>query len=322
MTKSFDVFLSHNSKDKPAVRELAEALRARGLKVWLDEWELVPGRPWQEALEEVVETTRSSAVLVGKDGLGPWQDAEMRSCLTEFVASNLPVIPVLLPDAPSEPRLPLFLRRFTWVDLRGGLTEEGLDRLQWGVTGNRPDRSKLPVLPTVPPEVAVAAAEAQPASAAPPERARNKVGLPTELSQKGWVRLGHEDKAYVFISYSHVDKNHAAELARRLERARIQYFLDIEESIALGTRLDTIVRESLDNASHMVVLISPAMAQSAWVPYEMGYARAKEIIVIPYLLHGDMSVPAFIANHRYVREEDIDALINMLKGYRRTVSSG
>src|SRR6185295_12941865 len=142
MTKSFDVFLSHNSKDKPAVRELAEALRARGLKVWLDEWELVPGRPWQEALEEVIETTGSSAVLVGKDGLGPWQDAEMRGCLSEFVDRKLPVIPVLLPSAPEQPKLPFFLKRFTWVDLRGGMTEEGLDRLQWGITGSRTERSK------------------------------------------------------------------------------------------------------------------------------------------------------------------------------------
>lgn len=142
MNKSFDVFLSHNSKNKPAVRELAEALRARGLKVWLDEWELVPGQPWQEALEEVIEFTKASAVLVGKDGLGPWQDAEMRGCLNEFVHRELPVIPVLLPSAPEEPKLPLFLARLTWVDLRGGLTEEGIDRIQWGVTRKRPDRSK------------------------------------------------------------------------------------------------------------------------------------------------------------------------------------
>ncbi len=35
-TESFNVFLSHNSRDKPAVRQLAQALQARGLKVWLD----------------------------------------------------------------------------------------------------------------------------------------------------------------------------------------------------------------------------------------------------------------------------------------------
>jgi proline dehydrogenase len=71
----FDVFLSHNSKDKPAIRELADALEDRGVRVWLDERELIPGRPWQEELE---------------------------------------------------PKLPLFLQAFTWVDLRGGLTSAGL----------------------------------------------------------------------------------------------------------------------------------------------------------------------------------------------------
>ena len=36
----FDVFLSHNSKDKPAVIALAKRLQANGVKVWLDAWEL------------------------------------------------------------------------------------------------------------------------------------------------------------------------------------------------------------------------------------------------------------------------------------------
>jgi TIR domain len=161
MTKSFDVFLSHNSKDRAAVRELAEALRARGLKVWLDEWELIPGRPWQEALEEVIETIGASVMLVGKDGLGPWQNREMRSCLNEFVRRQLPVIPVLLPHAPEEPKLPIFLNEFTWVDLRSGLTEEGLDQLQWGITGNRLDRPKLESIPATAPELPVAAAKEQ-----------------------------------------------------------------------------------------------------------------------------------------------------------------
>ena len=33
----YDVFLSHSGKDKPVVRELAERLRADGVRVWLDE---------------------------------------------------------------------------------------------------------------------------------------------------------------------------------------------------------------------------------------------------------------------------------------------
>ena len=146
----FDVFLSHNSSDKPAVRELGEALQRRGLKVWLDEWNLVPGRPWQEALEAIIETAQSAAVLVGKDGFGPWQDMEMRACLSEFVRRGAAVIPVLLPGAPEQPELPLFLQAFTWVDLRDGLSQGGLDRLQWGVTGIKPGPAEPPPDPSLP----------------------------------------------------------------------------------------------------------------------------------------------------------------------------
>ena len=99
----FDTFLSHNSQDKPIVRELADALVARGLRPWLDERELVPGRPWQEALEQIIRTTKTAAVMFGPAGLGPWEEPEMRASLSEFVERQLPVIPVLLPRAPESP---------------------------------------------------------------------------------------------------------------------------------------------------------------------------------------------------------------------------
>jgi len=138
---AFDVFLSHNSQDKPFVRELAKALKSHNLKVWLDEEQLVPGRPWQEALEAIIQTAKTAAVLIGKSGIGPWETPEMRACLNEFVERKLPVIPVLLPDAPITPELPLFLQSFTWVDLRGGLTVQALDQLEWGITGIKPESS-------------------------------------------------------------------------------------------------------------------------------------------------------------------------------------
>jgi len=139
MTERFDVFLSHNSQDKPVVRVLAAALIGRGLKVWLDEQQLVPGQPWQEGLEEAIQIANAAAVLVGNGGFGPWEIPEMRACLEEFVRRKIPVIPVLLPGLHNEPSLPFFLNRFTWVDLRGGLNDAGLDRLVWGVTCVKPE---------------------------------------------------------------------------------------------------------------------------------------------------------------------------------------
>ncbi len=138
-TFAFDVFLSHNSKDKPEVRRIGEALKGRGLRVWLDEWELIPGRRWIPELEKALQTTKTAAVMVGENGFGRWEQPEYEGALSEFVDRGLPVIPVLLPGAPEKPTLPFFLKGFTWVDLRGGLKKEGLDRLVWGITGKRPD---------------------------------------------------------------------------------------------------------------------------------------------------------------------------------------
>ena len=137
-TPGFDVFLSHNSRDKPAVRDLKQHLVAYRLTCWLDEDELRPGIPWQQALEEGIRRSGSVAVLVGNDGLGPWEDEEMRSALSLAVKDKRPVIPVLMPGAPARPELPMFLDNRTWVDLREGLTPKALNKLVWGITGIQP----------------------------------------------------------------------------------------------------------------------------------------------------------------------------------------
>ena len=50
----YDVFLSHSSVDKPGVEELARRLKKEGIEPFLDKWNLIPGQPWQEALEEAL----------------------------------------------------------------------------------------------------------------------------------------------------------------------------------------------------------------------------------------------------------------------------
>jgi hypothetical protein len=78
----------------------------------------------------------SAAVFVGRNGIGPWQSMEVEAFLSEFVRRGCPVIPVLLPDAPNQPALPVFLRNIAWVDFRKQ-EPEPLERLIWGITGKR-----------------------------------------------------------------------------------------------------------------------------------------------------------------------------------------
>ncbi len=157
-TDDFDVFLSHNSLDKPAVQAVASQLRTYGLNPWLDVEELRPGLPWQDSLERVMSTMPSAAVFFGAHGQGAWQKPEVRVCLSQMVERGQPVIPVLLPGAPDRPDIGLFLREHTWVDLRQGITKESLDRLVWGITGKKPARSE----PTQPAESVMAAPSAPP----------------------------------------------------------------------------------------------------------------------------------------------------------------
>ena len=133
----FDVFLCHNSQDKPEVIKIAQELQKRELKPWLDEWHLQPGLPWQRELERQITNIRAAAVFIGKSGFGPWQRMEIEAYLRRFVNQGSPVIPVLLDNAPKQPELPIFLEGMTWVDFRHSESNP-MNRLIWGITGIRP----------------------------------------------------------------------------------------------------------------------------------------------------------------------------------------
>jgi len=133
----YQVFLSHDSRDKAIVREVRDALESHGVKCWLDEEELQPGRPWQDLLESGIRNSLSVAVFCGAHGVGQWQAEEAKAAVRRAVENSLPVIPVLVPGATGPDSLPLLLANRTWVDLRDGLSDAGIMQLLWGITGER-----------------------------------------------------------------------------------------------------------------------------------------------------------------------------------------
>ncbi len=67
---TYDVFLSHSSKDKSAVRPLAERLRADGLRVWLDDWEIRPGDNIPSKIEQGLEHSRVLVLCMSAHAFG------------------------------------------------------------------------------------------------------------------------------------------------------------------------------------------------------------------------------------------------------------
>src|SRR5262245_60101381 len=156
----YDVFLSHQSGDKPLVEIIAARLvDEEGLRPFLDRWHLIPGEPWQEALEDALDRSGNCAVFLGASGLGSWENEEMRAALDERVRNeSFRVIPVLLPgaDPKDEKTLPRFLWRLTWVDFRGGLDDpDAFQRLVAGIRGVAPGRQTMQTTsPITPPRTA------------------------------------------------------------------------------------------------------------------------------------------------------------------------
>ena len=136
-TSDFDVFLCHNSKDKPQVIEIGERLKERGILPWLDIWEIRPGTRWQKELERVIESVKTAAVFIGPAGAGPWEELEVESLLGEFATCGKPLIPVILEGRQGNPRLPAFLSSWHKVDMRAPAPDP-FEQLVWGITGERP----------------------------------------------------------------------------------------------------------------------------------------------------------------------------------------
>src|ERR1700680_4017820 len=109
-------------------------LAKEGIRPWLDEDQIRPGTSWQKALGEQIESIKSAAVFVGKNGIGPWQDEEIQAFLSEFMRRKCPVIPTVLADATKTPELPWTLRNRHWVDFRAS-EPNPLKQLIWGITG-------------------------------------------------------------------------------------------------------------------------------------------------------------------------------------------
>jgi WD40 repeat protein len=157
---TYDVFLSHNSKDKPQVRKLAERLKKAGLEVWFDEWIIKPGDDIYLAIERGLEAARVQVLCLSPAALGSdWVTLERSSVLfRDPTNAGRRFVPLLLADC----TLPDTLRRYMYVDFRQE-TQDAFDELlaacqEWAAPlaepkkkpGRRKPKAKKPPVQTEP----------------------------------------------------------------------------------------------------------------------------------------------------------------------------
>lgn len=113
------VFISHSSKDKPAVEALARALRARGIDAWLDKWEIGAGDDFVARINDGLEQADAGIVVFSRHTAeSRWVQPEMSALFHACVEQNKLLIPVMLDADADVPPLfrPLVRRGIDEVD--------------------------------------------------------------------------------------------------------------------------------------------------------------------------------------------------------------
>lgn len=104
----------------------------------------------------------------------------------------------------------------------------------------------------------------------------------------------------VFISYSHTDSAAADDIVAILDNLGVETFRDVK-NIEWGQPISAKVRDGLESATAIIVIVSPGSLKSQWVAYEVGYGTGTKKRVLPYLTHPSLELPGFMSDLAYVQ---------------------
>jgi WD40 repeat protein len=313
----FDVFLAHNSQDKPQMEAIANALRQRGINPWIDTEQIAPGQWVQDAIQDtIVSQVKCAAVFIGAHGIGQWQAIELRTFIQQCVEGNLSVIPVLLPGVDEIPETLPFLKTMNWVRFEENVNDsESLDRLEWGITGKHP----------------------QQVSKAPTSQSIKSPQRPLWRLEGNKLPTTQNSQIEVFISYSSKDQKLRQELEIHLSNLKRQGTIVAwhDRKIEAGEEWETQIKSHLESARIILLLISPDFMASDYC-YDLEMRRAIQrhqngsAQVIPILLRPTDWIETPFSGLQVLPDgrtpittavNQDEAFVNVVQGIRRSIDA-
>jgi len=118
MPRPLRVFLCHASQDKPAVRKLYRYLKQRGVRPWLDEFDLLPGENWEVEIPKALFASDVILVCLSKNSINKegFVQKEISFALDKALEKpegTIFIVPAKLEECDVPPRL----SRYQWVSL-------------------------------------------------------------------------------------------------------------------------------------------------------------------------------------------------------------
>ncbi|GAX38743.1 GUN4 domain-containing protein [Nodularia sp. NIES-3585] len=146
----FDVFLAHNSLDKPEVIKIAQYLKKNGLNPWLDKEQIFAGDNIQKVVSQGISQSKVGAFFISQNGLGTFQEnLELGAIINLFLKKNnakgFRVIPILLPGINDIPEDLYYLSQWAWIKFTSSNDEEALENLIRGIRGRSAAVQEQPV---------------------------------------------------------------------------------------------------------------------------------------------------------------------------------
>jgi small GTP-binding protein len=123
---TYDVFLSHSSADVTIVRNLATRLKEDGLRVWFDEWQILPGDLIGLKIEEGLEESRTLLLFMSSNSFASdWVTLERQTALfRDPTNAKRRFIPIRLDDCSIKDTL----KQYLYIDWRSE-SDEGYAKL-------------------------------------------------------------------------------------------------------------------------------------------------------------------------------------------------
>jgi hypothetical protein len=123
------VFLSYARADEGRVLAVAQAMRNLGIRVWLDQFDIVPGTVWPREIMHSLSTVDFIILFVSQNSArsrGVQKELEQAMLRRLHEGSGPVILPVLLESA----EVPPLLRDIQWIDMRDGDIGKAVEALR------------------------------------------------------------------------------------------------------------------------------------------------------------------------------------------------
>jgi hypothetical protein len=121
---------------------------------------------------------------------------------------------------------------------------------------------------------------------------------------------------HIFVSYSSKDEAIVQQIVKKLLERGLPLWIDVRNLVS-GDDWEKSIRDAINHASVILVMMSPNASHSEWVMEETKTARQHNIAILPVVIDGNpteilASIGDDYVDMRHVNETAINELIHKL----------